>query len=234
LFILSVISAILVLPYALTLESSALSKVPLQMPIIILLSIIQSSVIFAIAVFFGNILARKIGFGLPLFEAWFTKKKIAYKRTAVISIVFGIAVGIVIFLLDKAFPPLSSFTQPPLWQGFLGSFYGAIGEEVLMRFFLMSLLIFIITKLSRRKAPNSFIIWSSIILIAVLFGLGHLPITSTFSQINVIVILRAVILNGIGGIVFGWLYWKRGLESAMLSHFSADLILQFIIPLIGM
>ena len=98
----------------------------------------------------------------------------------------------------------------------------------------MSLIIFIITKLSRRKAPNSFIIWSSIILIAVLFGLGHLPITSTFSQINAIVILRAVILNGIGGIVFGWLYWKRGLESAMLSHFSADLILQFIIPLIGM
>jgi hypothetical protein len=32
------------------------------------------------------------------------------------------------------------------------------------------------------------------------------------------------VLNGIGGIVFGWLYWRNGLESAMTAHFSADIV----------
>jgi len=37
-------------------------------------------------------------------------------------------------------------------------------------------------------------------------------------------------LNGIGGMVFGWLYWKKGLEFAIISHFSADIVLQIIVP----
>jgi membrane protease YdiL (CAAX protease family) len=41
-------------------------------------------------------------------------------------------------------------------------------------------------------------------------------------------VARAVVLNGLAGIAFGYLYWTRGLESAMLSHFSADIILHVI------
>jgi len=43
------------------------------------------------------------------------------------------------------------------------------------------------------------------------------------------VIARAVILNGIPGVAFGWLYWQRGLEAAMVAHFSADLVLHVLI-----
>jgi membrane protease YdiL (CAAX protease family) len=119
----------------------------------------------------------------------------------------------------------------PLWQGFLACFYGGIAEEILMRLFLMSLFVFIILKIFRRKEKNSLIVWISIILVAILFGLGHLPITSAVVSITPIVILRAVVLNGIGGIVFGWLYWKKGLESAIISHFVTDIFIQIIIPL---
>lgn len=31
--------------------------------------------------------------------------------------------------------------------------------------------------------------------------------------------------------VFGWLYWKKGLESAMIAHFSADIIIHVCLPL---
>ena len=30
---------------------------------------------------------------------------------------------------------------------------------------------------------------------------------------------------------FGWLYWKHGLESAMISHFSADIVLHVLLAL---
>jgi hypothetical protein len=35
-------------------------------------------------------------------------------------------------------------------------------------------------------------------------------------------------LNGVLGVAFGRLYWKKGLESAMIAHFSADIVLHVI------
>jgi hypothetical protein len=34
------------------------------------------------------------------------------------------------------------------------------------------------------------------------------------------VIIRALLLNGIAGIGFGWLFWQYSLEAAMLAHIS--------------
>jgi len=36
--------------------------------------------------------------------------------------------------------------------------------------------------------------------------------------------VRAIVLNGLVGVIAGWLYWRRGLESAMVAHFCADLV----------
>jgi len=80
--------------------------------------------------------------------------------------------------------------------------------------------------------PTVIGIWLAIIISAVIFGLGHLPITGTLTAITPLVIVRAVLLNGVAGIIFGWLYWKKGLESAMISHFSADIVLQVIFPFV--
>jgi membrane protease YdiL (CAAX protease family) len=79
---------------------------------------------------------------------------------------------------------------------------------------------------------NNFIMWTSIIFASILFGFGHLPVTASLIEIIPIMVARAVILNGIGGIIFGWLYWRKGLESAIISHFSADVVLLVVLPLI--
>lgn len=31
-------------------------------------------------------------------------------------------------------------------------------------------------------------------------------------------------------VIYGWLYWKKGLESAMIAHFSTDIVLHMLIP----
>jgi len=61
--------------------------------------------------------------------------------------------------------------------------------------------------------------------------LGHLPATALITTLTPLVIFRALLLNGIGGVVFGWLYWKKGLESSMIAHFSADITLHVLFPL---
>ena len=79
--------------------------------------------------------------------------------------------------------------------------------------------------------PTLAVLWIANILAAILFGLGHLPATAALFPITPLVIIRAIVLNGLIGIAFGYLYFKHGLESAMLSHFTADIVLHVLLAL---
>lgn len=72
--------------------------------------------------------------------------------------------------------------------------------------------------------------WTAIVISTVLFGLGHLPVTAALTVITPLVVARAIVLNGIGGLVFGWLYWKKGLEYSIVAHFAADIVLLAVLP----
>lgn len=136
------------------------------------------------------------------------------------------------FLKETDISPLSFFqTELPVWwKGLMGAIYGGINEEIIYRLGLTTFLAWLIYKL---KVSRKIAIWSSIIIVAILFGLSHLPTTAALTPITTIIFIRAILLNGIGGVVFGYLYWKFGLETAILSHFTADIVLHVIMPLIA-
>ena len=46
-------------------------------------------------------------------------------------------------------------------------------------------------------------------------------------ELTPLYVVRSLVLNGVG-ILHGWLYWQRGLESAMLAHFSTDIAVHVI------
>jgi hypothetical protein len=39
--------------------------------------------------------------------------------------------------------------------------------------------------------------------------------------------------NGLGGLVFGRPYWKRGLVVAMTAHFAVEVVLYVVAPAVG-
>jgi membrane protease YdiL (CAAX protease family) len=123
----------------------------------------------------------------------------------------------------------------PLWKALLACFYGGIGEEVLCRLFLMTLMVWISTFFARTQEgrPTVSGIWLAIVLSSVMFGLGHLPITGDLVPLSPMVVARALLLNGVAGIIFGWLYQKNGFESAMISHFTCDVTLHVVVPLVA-
>ncbi len=200
---------------------------------------------FALAIFIGLHLARKVGLGLPILEGWLEGREVkSYLKSILgISIGLGILAGILIIGLDYLFSfagvtinVAQSSINPPAWQGFLASFYGGINEEILLRLFIMTLIVWMSFKIKKTEEgkPTSTGIWLAIIIAAVIFGIGHLPTVMAITTLTPLVIVRTIILNGVGGIIFGWLYWKKGLESAMISHFSADIVLHVILPLIAL
>ncbi|NJN80495.1 MAG: CPBP family intramembrane metalloprotease, partial [Anaerolineales bacterium] len=72
------------------------------------------------------------------------------------------------------------------------------------------------------------VLWIANILAAVAFGVGHLPTAALIFPLTTLVVIRIILLNSLGGIIFGWLYQTRGIESAMVAHFSADIVLHVI------
>jgi len=235
---LCVVASVLVIPYQLAITSVEITISPV---LVVLSAILNSLIMFAIATFLGLFFSKKIGMKMPILEGILQKenKTKEFKSLLLPSIGLGVFAGILIVALSIPFNRLIPEFQnmevlAPAWKGFLASFYGGIAEEVLLRLFVMSVLVWITFKIKKSEDgnPTIFGIWLSIILAAVLFGIGHLPATAQIADLTGIVITRAIVLNGIGGIVFGWLYWKKGLESAMIAHFSADIVLHVITPFI--
>ena len=241
----TILGVVAILPYSLALQGAALEKMTLQIPLPLLITIQlgENAVMFGIAALIGLFLANRIGLGAPILEGLFAHQKVIDRVKAFIvpSIGLGVAASLVIIALDVlVFSPAlkaelgvlanglsQSNATPAAWQGFLASFYGGIDEEVLLRLFLLTLLAWLGKFVSHTPEgkPTLTVLWIANILAAILFGLGHLPTTAMLIPLTPLVIVRAIVLNGLAGLAFGYLYWKHGIESAMLSHFSADLVL---------
>jgi membrane protease YdiL (CAAX protease family) len=235
------LSGMLIIPYSFEFAGQSLPALP-DLLKIALPGFIQYLVMFALLAYLGLRISKKIELDpTPVLAG-----KITLRKYLTISVVSGILAGLGMVLLDVlldsifVFPDLPSGAgAPSAIAGFLASFYGGIGEEVLLRLFLVSFLCLLIIGAMKvlgfaktwRYTDN--IMWLSVILASIIFGLGHLPGTAMIMAITPPVIVRAVLLNGIGGVVFGWLFFRKGLEFAMVSHFSADIVLHVLLPLVG-
>ena len=233
-----------IIPYSLTMQAGLLDEFPIPLHILLPLQITQNIVMFAVFIFAGLYLAEKVGLGAPLLKRWSLGEEIksALRSILGVSACLGALAAILITALDFSFyfmfpnEPIYAVELPeaPVWQGFLASFYGAINEEVLNRLFLMSLFVWVLSKIKKTKEgkPSELTYLAAILATAIIFGLMHLPSTAILVPLTPFIIARAIILNGVAGVIFGWLYWKKGLESAMISHFTADAIIHGIFPLL--
>ena len=209
-----------VLPYAhyLNIASSSASFVK-----IFLFSTIQAILFFGLVCWLSYLLVPKTDI-LP----FLTNKPL--KRIAYPGLIAGLSVGFIIYFLDITLFKSSQLaifhTPPPIWTRLLGSFYGGINEEVLLRLFLFTFVFFLFRKIFKFESHNrTTFLWITNIIVAIIFGIGHLPALFKLTTPSSYEILRVILLNGIGGIIFGWLYWSRSLWTAMLAHFVADLVL---------
>ncbi len=236
-----------ILPYALTLLDRLPGSVSDALPplwVLLPLQVGQSMVLLGAATALGLWLGPKVGLGAPLIYGLMSGDRVARSRLRALlipSAALGVLVSVGIVLVDRVvFAPRLAAAgrdglgdlQPPPWQGFLASFYGAVAEELLMRLGLMTLLVWLGARLTRTSIPRPLVVWAAIVSTALLFGAGHLPTTAAVLPLTPLLVARALLLNGMGGIIFGWLYWRRGLLAAMLAHFSADLVLHVVAPLL--
>lgn len=237
---LGMFGAAVVLPYQFSIDrlTGQLPDAPLWILVAIL--IVQAGVFVLVTCALGVVLTRSVPFGIPYLEALVERRPLpkGFPRLAGVSIAVGAGLGALVVLIDTMVfsTPISesigSVLAIPTWQRFLAAFYGGINEELLMRFFAMTLIAWIIARVARRPRGQvtSGIAWASIVVTALLFSVGQLYLTFNPADITLSDYFHAICLNGIAGAVLGILYWRRGLESAMVAHFTSSLMMFVVIP----
>lgn len=239
LFAASLIGDLAVLPYISQLIQSSVQRtgkpLKMSMPMLLLLSFFQTALLLGIAVGIGLLAAHAIGLGAPSVEAALAGKSVVPAMATMLppAIALGVLGGLILLTIDLLFLPhlpeplLDTVRKISLWQNFIASFYGGFAEEFLMRLFGFSVLAWLLSRIWHTTAgmPTDPVFWIVNIAMALLFGLGHLPtVASLLGQITPLMFARTMLLNGIVGLAFGWLFWQYGLEAAVIAHFIADII----------
>ena len=239
--VLAGLSAMAVIPYMMQVMPQAFENLRIPLPAVIALQGIQALVLLGLLSLLGLRMGHRVGLGSPLLQGWLGHQPAPSLRSLkpLQAVVLGVLAGILVLgaslVLDPLLPkPLHEMADPgagrSVVNGLLASFYGGIAEELQLRLFLMTLVVWAFGMFGRRQ-PRATAYWIGIVVAALLFGVGHLPAAAKLWGLSEIVVFRTIALNAIAGIAFGWLYWKRGIEMAMLGHFSADIVLHVLAPL---
>jgi hypothetical protein len=191
------------------------------------LVLINPTILLLISVVVGTSLYDVVGFSVPAISSIL---KIEAPRTKFIEqiksgILLGLLSGVLITLLGIIFK--SSLPQEFIELGnklkittIARFLYGGITEEILMRFGFMTLMVWMVFKLTKNLGNSTY--WIGIILASILFALGHFPVVFNTVQNPTLTLLTYILLgNSIAGLFFGWLYWKKGLEAAFIGHIFA-------------
>lgn len=157
------------------------------------------------------------------------------RSALLIAVVLGVASAMLILMLGELpHQPveLRHFVLPSLWARFLGSIGAGIREEIWFRLGVMTVFAWIISRLIPRSSSRvSSVIGSGNVIAALLFGAMHLPQAAQATRLSGAVTFYLLVGNGIVGLACGWLYWRKGILAAIVSHITVDLVLKVFVPI---
>ena len=199
-----------------------------------LVGLIQPTIIVAAAAVVGVLLAEKVSLSAPAFEAFARRDSIttALRPQVVPGLVGGLIGAIAVlssWIVSRAALPQDFVAHAEQFNRLLPIptrlLYGGITEEVLMRWGLLTFLVWACWRLFQhgQGRPKSGYLVAAILVSSIVFGLGHLPIALALGSLNLSIGLFIVTANSIFGLIAGYLYWRKGLEAAIIAHMLTHL-----------
>ncbi len=211
---------------------------PIDATLLRLLAVLQPGLLVLLFAALGVWAAPRAGLDAPVFRAWAERRpwlsELRPQIAPALLVAGAIAAILVVFWLFVISQPFASPLlrfEIPLATKLL---YGGIVEELLLRWGFMSLLVWAAWRIggSRRPIP-AVCVWIGLVASALLFAAGHLPALYVLLPDAPAWVTPVVLAaNAVPGVMLGWLYWRRGLEAAMIAHamahFFAVLALSFL------
>jgi hypothetical protein len=202
-------------------------------PVLYSLQVVQLLIFIGILDALGVALAPRVGFSAPFFSALVSEAAAwpALREQLLPAFLLGLA-GAIIFVaayylvFRPRLDPESLTASEELRQA-LGPasrlLYGGIMEEVITRWGLMTLCVWLLSLLVG-EATNA-VMWIGIGTSGVLFGLAHLPsYAAAGARLTRSYVSFTILLNLWASLIFGLLYWQVGLAAAMIAHMLLHLV----------
>ncbi|HZP88558.1 MAG TPA: CPBP family glutamic-type intramembrane protease [Burkholderiales bacterium] len=186
----------------------------------------QSALLLALTVWTGIMVSPRTQLGAPLISGLLEGRRIAI-APIVISGLAGAIIGGAILLaaaeyVRRRLPEPAMKLDPPLSARLL---YGGITEELLLRWGVMSVLAWLGARMAGSAQTSRLAMEIAIVASALLFGAGHLPTArAVFGGLTPRVVGYVLVANSAFGVMAGLLFWRYGIESAMLAHAGAHAI----------
>jgi membrane protease YdiL (CAAX protease family) len=201
--------------------------------------LVQLSLLVMFASWAGSRLAPKTGLDAPFLRAWLEKRTPARSFASGVPLALllgGIFSALILAINLLVSPYLPEVLRQPvlpalsiggklieLGKGASSAFYGGIVEELLLRWGLLAAFAALFKKLGANPLAT---FWCANASSALVFGAGHLPAVAMLgAALTPLVIGYVVLANALAGLVCGWLFWRRGLETAMVAHAAGDVCL---------
>lgn len=175
-----------------------------------------------VIVFFGFYCAQEIGARLLLLDENYHFMTDIFKPAVIVGFVY-VGIGLIINALIPidTWPVISSFD---LSYYRLSSFFNAMWSDLAYLLVYVSGVAFIIKKLAKDNVSTSTMMMLSIGLVCISSILVKYTLyRGSFNIANNLVVLA---LN----VVLGGLFWKKGLEAAMLFHLIFVALIYWIVP----
>ena len=202
-----------------------------------LTALIQPLLLGIIAIYFGHRYAQKLNL-----RSLITKKvepdylsDTTKQYTLKESIPFVVTIAVGVALLELGFDVVfqnwlpefyqPNFVIPTIAQALSSIFYGGLGQELLLRFGVMTSIVYVLSSKGERLNEWSYII--GFVFTGILFAFAQYSSVAGFIDLNAMVILRILVLSALPGILYGWLYSSFHLEAAIISHMSANALVVF-------
>ncbi len=201
---------------------------PLRVPVWVasLAASAQAALLLALFVWCGAVFASRVGLRAPAFEALVAGRSLAtaLRPQLLPGLLGGLAVAVIPWYLTSHGLIFEIHSPRSL---LVAVFYGGITEEIFMRWGLMTLLVWSGWRFLQKSSgqPSTGVVWTAIVVSAVIFGAGHLPATRILlGHLTSTSIASMIAGASVFGVVVGCLYWRYGLESAMICHAVSHLL----------
>lgn len=201
------------------------------------LPLASAAVFYAAVVYLGLRLSARYGLGAPILSAWLGGGRVeGVVRYLVSAAALGAAAAVAVVLVAVVLgtshigPGAGIQAELPWASGVPLALFAAVNDEIFFRLGVMTGVVWFTVHLlpAADGSPSKYAMWFSVALSALfyqIFDVTPLGIAGPADAADA-VLSRALQFIGIAvGALFGWLYWRRGLESAMVAHLTYVLVL---------
>lgn len=194
-------------------------------------SLIQPLLLGSVVIYFGHRFAKPVNLRSIVAER-VENPEHANKMTLKDAVPFIVSAAVLVAILELGFdfvfqnwlPDLfqPQFDIPTVAQALSSVFYAGLAQEMLLRWGVMTAIIYVLSFQGTKLDDMHYYV--GIVFTAVLYAFSQYNTVLNYVDLSMVIILRILLLSGLAGILFGWLYKTFHFEAAVLSHMLANVI----------